>query len=74
MANCPICGYWSKILCPCNQAKKIANEQEIFNRLLERYPSDYLFVANVCDDILDRSGCLLGEIRNNVVKPKEVEP
>ena len=71
MANCPKCGYWSKLLCSCNQRQKIADEQEIYNRLLECYPKDYLFVAQVCDEILDRSGCLLGEIRNEAIKIKQ---
>jgi len=68
MANCPFCGYWSKLLCPCNQRKKLVGEQELFNRLLAAYPYDRLFIARVCDELLDRSGHLLGEIRNESMK------
>jgi hypothetical protein len=72
--HCPKCGYWSSILCPCNQNKKIANEQVIFNRLLELYPNNYAFVGKVCDEILDKSGRLLGEIRIEIFKSKEDKP
>ena len=36
---------------------------ELVDRLAELYETDYVAVAKVCDEVLDRSGALLGEVR-----------
>jgi hypothetical protein len=36
---------------------------ELVDRLAELYKTDYVAVAKVCDEALDRSGALLGEVR-----------
>ena len=35
----------------------------LVDRLAELYKTDYVSVAKVCDEALDRSGALLGEVR-----------
>lgn len=40
---------------------KITDDME--NRLTELYLKDYVCIAEVCDEVLDRSGGLLGRIR-----------
>ena len=35
----------------------------LIDRLAELYKTDCLTVAKVCDEVLDRSGALLGEVR-----------
>ena len=42
---------------------EIQNET-VFNRLVELYKTDYVSVAKICDEVLDRSGGLLGKIRD----------
>lgn len=49
--------------------EKIAGEKEIIKRVIEKYPDDPFFVAKVCDEILDRSGRLLGYVREKANKP-----
>jgi len=36
---------------------------ELVDRLAELYKTDYVAVAKVCDEALDKSGALLGEVR-----------
>jgi len=43
--------------------ERIANYNTIKERLVTLYPSYPSFVAKVCDEVLDRSGALLGDIR-----------
>lgn len=47
---------------------KIAPIDKIFERLVELYPDDYVCVAKMCDEVLDRSGELLGDVRVAVIK------
>jgi len=46
----------------------MASPKKIFERLVELYPNNYVCVAKICDEVLDRSGALLGEVRNAVRK------
>ena len=38
------------------------------DRLAELYKTDYIAVAKICDEALDRSGALLGEVRSRHMK------
>lgn len=42
----------------------MASPDKIFERLVALYNDNYLCVAKICDEVLDRSGALLGEVRN----------
>lgn len=78
MANYPICGYWSSVMCNCNKNKVtmydentkplqdngIADYDTIVGRLAELYLTRYACVAIICDEALDRSGRLLGVVRD----------
>lgn len=48
------------------EEQKIADYPVIFNRLVEKYETHPLFVAMMCDEILDKSGRLSGEVRDRV--------
>lgn len=39
--------------------------------LLTLYATDSLACANLCDDLLDRSGALLGRVRNEALRRKQ---
>ena len=41
----------------------MASPENIFERLVKLYPDNYVCVAKICDEVLDRSGALLGEVR-----------
>ena len=41
----------------------MASPEKIFERLVELYPDNYVCVAKICDEVLDRSGALLGKVR-----------
>jgi hypothetical protein len=43
--------------------QKIANYETILERMVELYEENPSCVANVCDMVLDRSGTLLGVVR-----------
>ena len=49
---------------------KQLEENELVDRLALLYQTDSLCVANVCDKVLDRSGRLLGLIRERARKIK----
>ena len=42
----------------------LASPEKIFERLVELYPDNYACVGKICDEVLDRSGALLGKVRN----------
>ena len=46
----------------------MASPEKIFERLVKLYPDNYVCVAKICDEVLDRSGALLGEVRRAVRK------
>lgn len=54
---------------------KIAKSKDIFNRLVEIYHTgDYAEkakIARICDEVLDRSGVLLGKVRDGLIKKGE---
>jgi len=41
----------------------MASDDKIFERLVALYKDNYVCVAKMCDEVLDRSGALLGEVR-----------
>jgi len=41
----------------------VISRNKLIDRLSEMYHTDSLSVANLCDKVLDRSGVLLGEVR-----------
>ena len=41
----------------------MASPEKIFERLVKLYPDNYVWVAKICDEVLDRTGALLGEVR-----------
>lgn len=41
----------------------MASPEKIFERLVKLYPDNYVCVAKICDEVLDRSGALLCEVR-----------
>lgn len=41
----------------------MASADKIFERLVALYKDNYVCVAKMCDEVLDRSGALLGEVR-----------
>ena len=43
---------------------------ELVKRLAELYNKNYIAVALVCDEALDKSGALLGEVRKKAGRPK----
>ena len=51
---------------------KIAPNNKIFERLVALYPDDCTFVAKICDEILDTSGALLGEVRKAVANVNKI--
>ena len=46
-----------------NESLTLAPTSKIFERLVELYPDNYVCVAKICDEVLDRSGALLGKVR-----------
>jgi hypothetical protein len=54
---------------------QMALPEKVFERLIELYPADYVCVAKICDEVLDRSGALLGIVRKfaNLPQPPQGE-
>ena len=44
--------------------------EELVNRLASVYYKDMLMVATICDEVLDRTGALLGDVRKVARKNK----
>jgi len=44
----------------------MSSPEKIFERLVELYPDNSVCIAKMCDEVLDRSGALLGEVRKAV--------
>ena len=49
------------------------DHETIVNRLIDLYPTNSLCVATICDEVLDRSGELLGHIRERVEYNKQTK-
>jgi hypothetical protein len=49
----------------------IASPEKIFDRLIKLYKKNPTGVAEVCDEVLDRSGALLGLIRKASIAYKD---
>lgn len=47
---------------------RIAPIEKITERLAKLYSDEPSFIANICDEVLDRSGKLLGEVREMNLK------
>lgn len=45
---------------------QLASSKKIFERLVLLYPNNYVFVAKMCDEVLDKSGALLGDVRKAI--------
>lgn len=56
---------------PYGNGIKLASPDDIFSRLVDLYHTEPLQVANICDQLLDRSGVLLGKIRDVVRSKKQ---
>ena len=45
--------------------------EKTFERLVKLYPKNYICVAKMCDEVLDKTGALLGKVRTEARKAKD---